>query len=545
MNIPRHLTYILFSLAFVYLTGTSQTQASPANNKSTFPTVESVLDSLDHLIGERYRFTQQKETQIREIKQKLKNQLNPAERFQIMGNLIDAYRAFSIDSQTVYVKKQIELADNRGTHDMQIQARLNMVECLYTAGMYKEADELLTKTERKQLPHYILPYYYHLKRTLYGLLADYALQPEIRDNYTQMLNLYRDSILQANPSTSFTYSVVKADELTSQHDYAEALEILRKALSQNLQNSHDQGIVYYCMAEIFSKTYQSDSTKIYYALSAQCDLKASVREYVSLHRLAEQLFQEGDIERAYAYIKCSVEDARACNARVRSLEFMPVFTIIEEVYQAQIQKQRKLSLTFTYITCAFCIILLITFVILFFQNHKLNLVKEKLNQTNRHLQTVNDSLIESNHVKEEYLSRYMDQCAVYIDKMDDYRRSLNKLAALGKVDELAKNLKSQNIINNERKMFYAEFDQSFLKLYPDFVEKLNGLLVPEARITPKPNSLTPELRIYALVRLGTTDSAQIARFLCYSVSTIYNYRVKIRNSAIGSRENFEEQVMHL
>ena len=94
-------------------------------------------------------------------------------------------------------------------------------------------------------------------------------------------------------------------------------------------------------------------------------------------------------------------------------------------------------------------------------------------------------------------------------------------------------------------MFYAEFDQSFLKLYPDFVEKFNELLVPEARITPKPNSLTPELRIYALVRLGTTDSNQIARFLCYSVSTIYNYRVKIRNSAIGSRDDFEERVMHL
>ena len=105
----------------------------------------------------------------------------------------------------------------------------------------------------------------------------------------------------------------------------------------------------------------------------------------------------------------------ACNARVRSLEFMPVFTIIEEVYQAQIQKQRELSITFTYITCAFCVILLITFVILFFQNHKLNSVKEKLNQTNKHLQTVNNSLTESNHVKEEYLSRYMDQCAVYID----------------------------------------------------------------------------------------------------------------------------------
>ena len=151
-------------------------------------------------------------------------------------------------------------------------------------------------------------------------------------------------------------------------------------------------------------------------------------------------------------------------------------------------------------------------------------------------------MIESNHVKEEYLNRYMDQCAIYIDKMDNYRRSLNKLASLGKTEELVKTLKSQNLINNERKMFYAEFDQSFLKLYPDFVEKFNKLLVPEARITPKPNALTPELRIYALVRLGTTDSTQIARFLCYSVTTIYNYRVKIRNSAICSRDDFEEQV---
>lgn len=521
-----------------------EADATPTG-KSPTPTVKATLDSLDRLINQRYIYTRQKEKQIQEIKLRLRNKLSPDERFRTLGYLVDAYRAFSIDSQAVYVKRQIELSNKLNNNDLQIQAQLNLVECFYNSGMYKEANELLEKMGRKRLPSYILPYYYHLKRTLYGLLADYSLQPDIRDNYTKQLNLYRDSILQVNSPSSFTYCVVKSDELTARHDYAQALQILRERLAQDDLNSHDRGIIYYCMAEIFAQTQQSDSTKIYYALSAQCDLKASVREYVSLHRLAEQLFHEGDIERAYAYIKCSVEDAKACNARVRSLEFMPVFTIIEEVYQAQIQKQKALSITFTYITCAFCVILLITFVILFFQNHKLNSVKEKLNQTNKHLQTVNNSLIESNHVKEEYLSRYMDQCAVYIDKMDDYRRSLNKLASMGKVEELAKNLKSQNIINNERRMFYAEFDQSFLKLYPDFVEKFNKLLVPEARITPKPNSLTPELRIYALVRLGTTDSVKIARFLCYSLSTIYNYRVKIRNSAIGSRDDFEERVMHL
>lgn len=546
LTMNTHQRPILFLLCMLFSLSASHFEADATlTEKQVTYTVEATLDSLDRLINQRYIYTRQKEKQIQEIKLRLRNKLSPDERFRTLGYLVDAYRAFSIDSQAVYVKRQIELSNKLNNNDLQIQAQLNLVECFYNSGMYKEANELLEKMGRKRLPSYILPYYYHLKRTLYGLLADYSLQPDIRDSYTMQLNLYRDSILQVNSPSSFTYCVVKSDELTARHDYAQALQILRERLAQDDLNSHDRGIIYYCMAEIFAQTQQSDSTKIYYALSAQCDLKASVREYVSLHRLAEQLFHEGDIERAYAYIKCSVEDAEACNARVRSFEFMPVFTIIEEVYQAQIQKQKALSITFTYITCAFCIILLITFVILFFQNHKLNSVKEKLNQTNKHLQTVNNSLTESNHIKEEYLSRYMDQCAVYIDKMDDYRRSLNKLASMGKVEELAKNLKSQNIINNERRMFYAEFDQSFLKLYPDFVEKFNELLVPEARITPKPNSLTPELRIYALVRLGTTDSVKIARFLCYSLSTIYNYRVKIRNSAIGSRDDFEERVMHL
>ncbi len=538
-------TTLLFFILFTGCTSNILAYGSTPENQPSPQTITTVLSSLDKLIEERHRFTHQKEVEIQNIKQQLQQQQTPNEQFQTLGHLIDAYRAFSIDSQFVYVRRQIALSDSLQNQDFQIQANLNMVECLYTNGMYKEADELLKIIEQKKLPSYILPYYYHLKRTLYGLLADYAIHPETQAIYNKELQLYRDSILQVNPPHSFTYNIVKTDELTTQQDYTQALQILRETKSQNSLNLHDLGILYYCMAEIFSKTNQNDSTKIYYALSAQCDLKASVREYVSLYRLAELLFQEGDIERAYAYIKCSIEDANACNARGRSLEIMPVFTIIEEVYQAQIKKQREQSLTFTYITCTFCAILLLTFIILFYQNHKLGIVKRKLALTNQHLQQVNDSLIESNHVKEEYLSRYMDHCAVYIDKMDDYRRSLNKLASLGKVEELAKTLKSQNIINNERKMFYAEFDQSFLKLYPDFVEKFNKLLLPEARIIPKPNALTPELRIYALVRLGTTDSTQIARFLCYSVTTIYNYRVKIRNSAICSREDFEEQVMHL
>jgi DNA-binding CsgD family transcriptional regulator len=57
--------------------------------------------------------------------------------------------------------------------------------------------------------------------------------------------------------------------------------------------------------------------------------------------------------------------------------------------------------------------------------------------------------------------------------------------------------------------------------------------------------LNTELRIVALIRLGIKDSAKIAVFLRYSVSTIYNYRSQIKNKAAGPREEFEANVMQI
>jgi transposase len=74
------------------------------------------------------------------------------------------------------------------------------------------------------------------------------------------------------------------------------------------------------------------------------------------------------------------------------------------------------------------------------------------------------------------------------------------------------------------------------------VEQFNALLKPEARMDPPKGRLTTELRIFALIRLGVDDSKKIATMLDYSVSTIYNYKVSIKNAALGDRDKFEEQV---
>ena len=167
-------------------------------------------------------------------------------------------------------------------------------------------------------------------------------------------------------------------------------------------------------------------------------------------------------------------------------------------------------------------------------NSELKKLNKSQYEANERLLHTNQTLTEANHIKEEYLG-----------KMEEYRRILNKQAAAGKLEELYRTLKSDRFINQELKEFYHNFDVSFLKIFPNFVEEFNRLLPVEEQLHPKNEELlVTELRIFALIRLGITDSARIAEFLRYSITTIYTYRSKLKNKSL-CKEDFEERVMKI
>ena len=198
-------------------------------------------------------------------------------------------------------------------------------------------------------------------------------------------------------------------------------------------------------------------------------------------------------------------------------------------------------------------VLVLLFVYLYKQLRRVYRIKEELSQTNAKLARLNEELGEkneqlsdSNAVKVQYIARFFDLCSMYIDKMDDYRKSLKKLAQDRKFDELNRRLKSTSMLEDEQDELYKNFDAIFLNLYPSFVEDFNALLTEDERIVLKQEDLlNKELRIYALLRLGITDSVKIASFLRCSLSTVYNYRTKVRNKAAISREEFEKMVMKI
>ena len=219
---------------------------------------------------------------------------------------------------------------------------------------------------------------------------------------------------------------------------------------------------------------------------------------------------------------------------------------IDKAYKLKEEKERQISRTLLISVSLLSLFLLAAIFYLYRWMKKLSVMRRNLSLANQQMQEVNAELAQTGKIKEVYIARYLDRCVIYLDKLEFYRRSLAKLAMASRIDDLFKAIKSEQFIRDERKDFYNEFDKSFLELFPHFITSFNELLVEEGRIYPKSGELlTTELRIFALIRLGVTDSNRIAHFLGYSLATIYNYRSKMRNKAIGNKETFEQEVMNL
>jgi DNA gyrase/topoisomerase IV subunit A len=279
-----------------------------------------------------------------------------------------------------------------------------------------------------------------------------------------------------------------------------------------------------------------------------------------MHSLALIHYRDNDIVQAYKYMKSAIEDVFFCKVRFRYIELSSVYSIINAAYLEKEVKQKSLFQLYLVLVSVLSFFLAIAVLyvykqmrriskiqkVLYATNQKLTDLNQIISHSNDELSKINMRLEESNQIKEEYISQFFDLCSTYINKMEDYRKMLNRKALNNEHKELFNLLKSNTLVEDELKQLYETFDIIFLNLYPTFIEDFYSLIVSEEQTLPKQEKiLNTELRIFALIRLGITDSVKIAGFLRYSLSTIYNYRTKMRNKAIGSRDKFEEMVMKI
>ena len=179
-------------------------------------------------------------------------------------------------------------------------------------------------------------------------------------------------------------------------------------------------------------------------------------------------------------------------------------------------------------------------------NAELNKLNDELHTVNEVLHSTNNELSESNKIKEVYIGRFIELCSIYINKIDDFRKKVHTKIKEGNISEAKLITQSQDIMDVEFEELYLNFDNAFLQLFPDFVEKVNELLNEKDRfILKKEELLNPELRIIALMRLGISDGSKISNFLRYSLTTVYNYRTKTKNRTYLQKEEFDNKILQI
>jgi hypothetical protein len=358
--------------------------------------------------------------------------------------------------------------------------------------------------------------------------------------------------LQTLEVNTLGYQFVKAGKLLEQRKSDEALLLMKQCYETYGNDIAQAGIIAYITSEIYAQKEDLDKEKEYLTVSSIVDLKKGVKEYIALRKLAVMLYRSGDINRAYNYIRCAMEDAAFCGARFRVLEISEALPIITTAYDRKMQQENEKILKALIAISVLVFVLVIGVIFTVRQMKKLSSAKksiqnmyEDMKLMNRNLDELNKKLSESDHVKEEYIGSIFNLCSTYINKMEAYRIQLNKKLIANQIEDV-KRITTNSLVADELKEFFGYFDITFLNIYPNFINQFNKLLMDDEQITPKAGDLmTPELRVYALIRLGITDSNKIASFLHYSPQTVYNYKQKIKNKLAISKEEFSDLVRQI
>lgn len=496
--------------------------------------------SLDEAISAHGQYVAVREARIAKLKQQLAQaDTTNASFFRWNGEIYKEYKAYICDSAIHYLNVNLDWAEHRGQQDAASETRLELAYLMASAGMYEEATDLLGQIDRNSLSAPLISDYYNSYRQLYDELSAYTLDRSFKKQYQKQAACYNDSLMQVLSPASALFLERKEMQAAVAGNLEEALSINDTRLTIATPNTPAYALVTYHRSQLYRQMGSREEEKRYLALSALTDIQLAITDHASLWNLAQLLYEEGDIERAYQYIRFSWDETNLYNARSRSLQTAGILSLIDLTYQAMREQQSTRLRLYIWLISALTLLLVVAVTYIYRQMKRLSVARN-------HLELMNEQLHISNHIKEEYIGRFMNLCSIYINRLDTYRRMVNKKISSGQTEELLKMVRSSEVLDAGLKELYENFDTAFLHLFPDFIEKFNDLLQPEERIIlRKGELLNTELRIFALIRLGIDDSSQIAEFLRYSVNTIYNYRAKVKNRACISRESFEKRLMEI
>ena len=501
----RIFLYLLF--IFLTLQATAQTKLATAGISGE----QDLLDLLDSYVDKRDAYSKQKEKKIDQLKLKLRTAEDIPQRLALLNSIYREYYTYHYDSAMVYVNRGLSLSESENNAYYTTLNKINRAAVLSTGGFYSQSEELLEDIKKKGVPKQLKQYYYYTRTWLYNYWEAFSNKSEFMDYYHKKKFENLKLTVEVTSSKDVALHAYLSGELaflTNPMSKA-VLQFYTKALMNSRVDSRVHASAAYCIARYYRELGDTQRYEKYIIEAAISDITCPLKENLALQEFSTYLYEKDQkyADHAARYIYCSMEDARFYNNRLRMLEISSILPIIATANQEALAHKERIVRGVLAVV-SFLLLMLLAMAIFGYKQNKW------LAGSRREVKTQNRKLV-SRKIK------------------------ANQTA------DLLKTINSYKLAEEEATTFYTRFDRAFTELYPGFVDELNSLLLPEGRIAqPSPNTLTTEARIYALMRLGVTESQEIATLLFYSTQTIYNYKSAMRARAVN-RDTFDEDINRL
>ena len=518
---------------------------------------QDAFHRLDSLIAVQPQLVAAKEARLAEMKSSLSRETTAAGRYAALNRLYDEYSAYQYDSAFTYVSACLRLAQEMGDKRLENESCLNLAHILSTACLMDKAQQTLNAIDTLQLTPDQLILYHRTRIDLLIYQAEYMQGTRYADACVEQLIALRRRIIGIDvPHDNINYLITTAECYADSNQQQEAIALMAGVMKDYKSGERLYSIITSIMSFHYGQMGDVDKQMEYLIKSAESDLEGCIRENTSLRMIADRLFDQGDIDRAYRYMRVAVDDANFYGTRLRNIQSSRIVPKILDAYQTKQERNRR-NMMWLLATISVIALLLVGGVIAIYQllkryrrlNEQKKAINEQLSEVNVRLEDTVGQLHESNallrereKLKEEYIARFLTLSSRFIDRGEEQRKSLYRLHRDRKTEELAKELKSTHFGNENAQLFYENFDNAFLNIFPNFVDEVNKLLHEDGKIEVKQGKrLTTESRVLALIRIGITDNQSIANILRASLTTIYTYRSKLKARALN-KEDFEAQV---
>lgn len=518
------------------------------------PISKSLLQSLDETLEQRENYMLAKEHTLDSLKSLLQRTTDRSQVLSLYQDLYREYYVYKYDSAMTYNEAAIQLAHQWGDDIQEKRGLIQRSELFALGGRYYEGFDNLQNMDVSTLDS-TLRFRYHYTNFLLNLyLGEYGDNNTYTDSYLSQRSFHLKEAMNYIEPDNQNSDYYWGEYYTYVENDPEKAKVFYEQQVNSGRNSRTDAMAYFNLSNYYFNKGEQQKGEEYLIRSCMTDIKNNVKENMALQILSAYLFQQGksQVERAERYISISLEDARFYDSRLRIVESSRVFPTIISAYQSLLQDQNKKQQYGLWGITILAIWLLFETFFYIKQNKQLSVKRNELAQSNDNLTMLNEKLgvlngqlMDTNHRRERLAKLYIDLCADYINKLKSYQSLVRRKIKANQVNNLATTISSTKLSEQDASTFLTQFDKAFLDLYPTFITEFNQLLRPEEQIIiPQERTLSMELRIFALIRLGVKESSEIALLLFLSPQTVYNYRSTVKNKAID-RETFEDEVRQL